>query len=650
MKELALGLGQKVCEGEERVRPRSILHQARAYVLVIVVFLAAAIISEWARLSEVRAEIDKLATRTSPLLAETGELARISSELRSLSETVQGASDVAALETLRATVEDLLRDAGQVLDAGAFPADLRRNTRATFEALLTAQAKAIRARAGIARGTATALEAMEALARDIQSDQRAQLLRRIFESTTGPAQIMSGAEIDPLLTVSEMKVSISRLSMLVSGVSSAEASRLPSIRSQAIREIGVLASRISRMEPGDRKRSLASRLSVFSDVVIAQDGLLQAVSDLADASRDRSAALTDVAMLVDEITRTLGQTSLDAASRFEQAAHATKQTIGAVLRQKLLMTLILVLLVSVFAWSVVEKGLISRLAQLTWHVRRLSQGDISTPIARTAHDEVGEIEDAVERSRVTAVALTRSNEELERFAYATAHDLRSPLRAVSDLVEWTQEDFGAALPEGAQANLSMISGRVQRLSNHLTALLQYARAGQSKTRYEPFDLLDFANELRRDFLPKDTFEIDVGGSVTRFVTCPTPLKTILINLVGNAIKHHDRPGGRVALSADVIGQQIVLRVSDDGPGIAPEHHARIFELFQTLRPSEEQDSTGMGLALVEKLVQALEGTIQICSDPERERGTTFILKLPRHAAAAADAEDITGPIQRKHAA
>ena len=631
------------------MRPRSILHQARAYVLVIIVFLSAAIISEWARLSDVRAEIDILATRTSPLLAETGELARISSELRSLSETVQGAADLAALETIRATVEDLLRDAGEVLDAGAFPADLRRHTRSTFEALLAAQAAAIRARERIAHNTGRALGAMDALSRDIQSDQRAELLRRIFNTTNRTDSRLSGTEIDPLLTVSEMKVSISRLSMLASGISSADASSLPRIRSQAIREIGVLASRISRMEPGAHKRHLASQLSVFSDVMIAKDGLLQAVSDLAFAQQDRGAALTDVALLVDQITTTLGQTSLEAASRFEEAAFATKQTIGALLRQKLIMTLILILLVSIFAWSVVEKGLISRLAQLTWHVRRLSQGDISTPIARTARDEVGEIEDAVERSRVTAVALTRSNEELERFAYAAAHDLRSPLRAVSDLVEWTQEDFCSSLPDGAKANLTMISGRVQRLSNHLTALLRYARAGEANTHFETFDLDEFAGDLRRDFLPEGQFEIEVNGPVTSFTTCATPLKTILLNLVNNAIKHHDRSAGKVVISAEATAREIVLRVSDDGPGIAPEHHARVFELFQTLGSSEDEDSTGMGLALVEKLVQAQDGSIEICSDPARERGTTFILRFPQRRAPTAT-QDVAPHSQRKHAA
>jgi len=591
------------------------------------IFMAISTLSEWVRLSDLRREVADLSTRTAPLLARTGELARISSELRVLSDAALTAPDMAALQDVHVTRGDLFRDLDLMADADIISSTLLKNTRATFDQLLSAQKTMIKERVRIAEITSKALNSMEQFSRGLQSDHHVELLKRMFLSRDRFDPGKLATELDQLLTMSEMEVSIARLSMMTSALGSTDLPEVVKIRAQMIREVSVLAFGIARLKDVNLKDRLANQLSRYSDAVISPQQMLQAVTFLDKASRQRDEAFQDVSHLVDEVTQSLGQTSLQAASGFEQAALATEQHIGALLNWKVIMTVISALLVTTFTWSVVERGLVSRLTQLTKHVRRLAQGDVSTPIIRSARDEVGEIEEAVERSRVTAAALTRSNEELERFAYAAAHDLRSPLRAVSDLVDWTQEDFGTNLPPGARDNLEMISARVTRLSNHLTALLHYAQAGQVEALAAPFELDEFADALRTDFVAHAGFRIELGENAGPFMTCPTPVKTILLNLVSNAVKHHDQDRGRIELSSWVEGNEVILRVADDGPGIAPEHHGRIFELFQTLSEGEGEDPTGMGLALVQKLAQSLGGQVEVHSDPSNARGTCFIVRL-----------------------
>ncbi|WP_375687704.1 ATP-binding protein [Pseudooceanicola sp. LIPI14-2-Ac024] len=116
-----------------------------------------------------------------------------------------------------------------------------------------------------------------------------------------------------------------------------------------------------------------------------------------------------------------------------------------------------------------------------------------------------------------------------------------------------------------------------------------------------------------------------------------PLTTVLLNLLSNAIKHHDRADGTVWLDAEDTGAAIEFTVADDGPGIPPEYQERIFEMFQTLRPRDEVDGSGLGLAMVQKYAAVRGGSIHVRSDGTR--GSTFTLVWP-HDPAPAVSKDI----------
>jgi signal transduction histidine kinase len=102
-----------------------------------------------------------------------------------------------------------------------------------------------------------------------------------------------------------------------------------------------------------------------------------------------------------------------------------------------------------------------------------------------------------------------------------------------------------------------------------------------------------------------------------------PIQVVLENLIGNGLKHHDLAKGRITVATRSVGGMIEFRVSDDGPGIAPRFHERIFEIFQTLVSRDELESNGIGLAIVKKIVETHGGQIRVESAPPL-RGTTFV--------------------------
>jgi PAS domain S-box-containing protein len=247
---------------------------------------------------------------------------------------------------------------------------------------------------------------------------------------------------------------------------------------------------------------------------------------------------------------------------------------------------------------------------------------------------VATVADISTRSRLEA-QLRRANAGLEEFLYVASHDLRSPLRGIRDLLDWVREDLatptgGAASPDVAR-NLDRIQVRIDRMQNLLDALLAYARSGAAPDGDPAGQVttVDIAEVVRGivelDPLPPG-FALEVDVRVEPFPAVRTPLETALRNLVGNAVKHHDRPRGVVRITAEPDGPDCRIDVSDDGPGVPPAAHDRIFRLFQTLDDGPHR--TGIGLALVRRLVGTHGGRIEVRS-ADGSRGTTFRVWWPR---------------------
>lgn len=231
--------------------------------------------------------------------------------------------------------------------------------------------------------------------------------------------------------------------------------------------------------------------------------------------------------------------------------------------------------------------------------------------------------------------LRQANANLEEFTYVASHDLRSPLRGIADLVEWIQGDLGADPPAEVVRNLGRVSQRIHRMERLIDDLLSYARAGRAATEYEPVDLAALARGVLeiQPVPPGMTFDIELD--VPPFQATKTPLETALRNLIGNAIKHHDRATGRIRIHGREDDSYCLISVVDDGPGIPGTAKERIFKLFQTLTATERGGS-GIGLALTKRIVEVHGGRIEVESPVADGRGSCFRFWWPRFPRRTTD--------------
>lgn len=226
-----------------------------------------------------------------------------------------------------------------------------------------------------------------------------------------------------------------------------------------------------------------------------------------------------------------------------------------------------------------------------------------------------------------AEALARSNHELDQFAYVTSHDLKAPLRGIANLSRWIEEDVGPVLTPEARGHLDLLRGRVNRMESLIDAILEFSRAGRVRGKPERVDTGELVKDVLDLLSPSPAFTIEVQEDMPTLVVDRTRLQQVFQNLIGNALKHHGRPEGRVGITWHDMGDRVRFSVADDGPGIDPRFHDRIFVIFQTLQARDKVEGTGVGLALVKKIVESYGGTIRL--DSEEGKGATFHFTWPK---------------------
>lgn len=224
--------------------------------------------------------------------------------------------------------------------------------------------------------------------------------------------------------------------------------------------------------------------------------------------------------------------------------------------------------------------------------------------------------------------LERSNRELDHFAYVASHDLKAPLRAIDNLSKWIESDAAALLPPDSQEHLAKLRGRVHRMERLLDDLLAYSRAGRVQHAPESVVTGDLVRSVFDLLAPPSEFRLEISEPLPTLMTQRVPLETVLRNLMGNAIKHHQRQDGCIRVTAKDMLNWVEFSVGDDGPGIAAAFHERIFELFQTLQPRDHVEGSGMGLAIVKKTVESMGGSIGV--DSAAGKGAVFRFTWPKN--------------------
>ncbi|MDP5188195.1 MAG: ATP-binding protein [Alishewanella sp.] len=222
--------------------------------------------------------------------------------------------------------------------------------------------------------------------------------------------------------------------------------------------------------------------------------------------------------------------------------------------------------------------------------------------------------------------LQRINSDLESFAYIASHDLRSPLRAIYQLASWLKEDLEGKIDKNDLSHLYLMQSRINRMERLLDDLLAFSRAGVREEFVEMTDVNLLISNVFETLNVDQSFSLKIENALPLIQTNRIPLEQIFLNLINNAIKHHDQGTGEITVKYSEIGQFHQFEIADDGPGIPSEFTDIVFTMFKTLRPRDEVEGSGIGLAIVKKIVESCGGAIKLMKNTPR--GARFVFTWP----------------------
>lgn len=272
----------------------------------------------------------------------------------------------------------------------------------------------------------------------------------------------------------------------------------------------------------------------------------------------------------------------------------------------------------------------------------------------TDHGTVVAIVRDVTLERETQAKLNATNEALQQFTFLASHDLRAPLRAIGQLASFIEEDLELDDASETSAHIEDLKERVKRMDRVIESLLEYTRAGEIAARLENVSLVEVC-ELAVDTYVRSPsserrasprFHVEHQG-LDKIMTARTPLERVVCNLIQNAVRHHDRDEGNVLVFVEDADEAYWrIDVQDDGPGIPVGLQARAFHLTQTLKPRQATQATGMGLAIVRRILESCGGAINVESPVVGGRGTRFSVLWPKQWPSHLRPSDQPAPAAR----
>ena len=254
---------------------------------------------------------------------------------------------------------------------------------------------------------------------------------------------------------------------------------------------------------------------------------------------------------------------------------------------------------------------------------------LSVELSKEGSHIEGSVVDITERTHMQQ-ELLRSNKDLEEFAYIASHDLQEPLRKIQAFGGRLREKLDETTDTTGQDYLDRMVSASERMRSLIANLLTYSRVTTKQVPFEPVDLQEALAEVISDLEPRvqeKQGEVIVHGELPAVEADPFQLRQVLANLVGNALKFH-RPDVApvVHVNGEITGSRCLIQVRDNGIGIEDKYTDRIFGVFQRLHGRSQYEGTGIGLAIVKKIVERHDGEVSIESEPGQ--GTTFTVTLP----------------------
>lgn len=226
-----------------------------------------------------------------------------------------------------------------------------------------------------------------------------------------------------------------------------------------------------------------------------------------------------------------------------------------------------------------------------------------------------------------AEQLENANRELKDFAYIVSHDLKAPLRAIGSLASWIAADYADKFDEDGREQMNLLMGRVRRMHDLINGVLQYSRVGRIREKIVEVDLNQVVGDIIEMIAPPESIKINVVNELPSIWCEPTRITQVVQNLLSNAVKYMDKPRGDIKIGSTEDDGFWKVYVSDNGPGIEEKYQSKIFQIFQTLNPRDEVESTGVGLSLVKKIIEMYGGKVWV--ESKVGTGSTFFFTLPK---------------------
>lgn len=224
--------------------------------------------------------------------------------------------------------------------------------------------------------------------------------------------------------------------------------------------------------------------------------------------------------------------------------------------------------------------------------------------------------------------LERSNKELQELSYILSHDLKAPIRGIGSLVTMMHEDFEQEelSKEMITEYFELIQKRIKRMNGLIKGILELSKVNNHNISLNFIDVNSIITEVVEIIVPEN-FEVNVPQELPTIIFNQTYTYQIFQNLIGNSVKYNDKPIGQIDILWEDLDEKYRFVIKDNGIGISPKYHDKIFKVFQVLESRDNVESTGIGLAIVKKIIEKANGKIWI--DSNYDVGVAFVFELPK---------------------
>lgn len=297
------------------------------------------------------------------------------------------------------------------------------------------------------------------------------------------------------------------------------------------------------------------------------------------------------------------------------------------------------LIILLVAALVILKSILPAIKRILSATNTISEGNLTVKIPIVGNDELSELATSFnsmaeslqlnDKELVIKNELLESqNRELEHFAYIVSHDLKAPLRTIHTLSDFIDQDLKSGDNEAVQSHLNIVKSRIERMEGLIEGILDFAKIGMLKSKKEHIDLNILVADVYHMMDVPEHFELQIETVLPTVYAVKTLYIQLFSNIISNALKFNDKEVGLIKISYTDLPESHKFTILDNGPGIPKAFQEKVFLAFQTLNARDSFESTGIGLSIVQKIINIFNGTIRIESIENVE--TKFIIEIPKN--------------------